>query len=782
MVLKSKVENSLKERQEYLLEFNKTSEEIKKWSQDTKDLLKKEEELADVVINLQKENFNLENNFEDEIENLEKKMQSEEANLKEDMKSHRNKQSRMIEQITNITMQNKNAEDEIQKDEEELNKLFMEIDEISKETRLTHESYTHIERKRKELAEKIDDMEAEIFVLVQSNDEAKVDLKILEEKKQDLKVNIRSMEKYQDVHKKEDIRISNCLVNMEREQKNVLKILQTLEEQNKETDEKIQLKKHEINSNNEKLNSFKKKHNLLCKMLKKKEGEIEKNKIEQDQLEDELFTAKKNLSNEEHRISKMKETKLKEEKQIEKLEEVLRKKKDGLVEGSNKLLEYERITKKMNNQIAGVHFEIKQLGMECEKIKNQQEKYAEVASMGHTKFYEKIEELKLKNFMVGDLQRVNSELATRLKEEQGAYEGVRKERNAHGKRLLEMKEEIVDCANKHKGLVHEIKQLSEEVSIKNIYSIRQTEKSETIKNQNIELENRVMGLENKNSTLEQTIKYNEGEIDKLKVLLVEAEDEKKKKMKEQTLIMNERDILSRQIIRRKQDMNKVLKNIKILQYYIKNTESQFQEYKDKTDQLSETLETTKAELKTSQLEATGLETIKEEVTKLNKECWILKNRNSMLKEEIGIVINVHQWREIKATEPEKYDLILKLQGLQKKNAKEEHRLNSIDGKISEKKKLFKSLRETMGRGIGPQGLKELKKLQIAFKEKKRRLNEVMKNMEESKKLLASLENDVLKLDTSIDMHKKNYFNVRLENLGQNQESEKENVLIEQLNN
>ena len=776
--MRNQVENSLKQRQEYLIEWGKTDQEIKDWSGQTRDFLKREQDLSEVVERLKKENYELEHNFFDEIEALEKEMHGQEGLLNEDLKSQRGKQTRAVEQIVALDTQNKELEDGIKGQEDVLGKLFVEIDQISKETQVTHGRYNQIERERKELGYKIDDMEAEMFVLLQSNEEANADVKILEEKQVDLKASIRSMEKFQDVQKKEDIRINNHLVNMEREQKNVTKILQTLEDQNEETDEKIQLKKAEIQQNTQKLDNFKKKHLALVKMLKKKENEVLSDKMVIDELHIEYSAQQKNLLLEEDNLAKTRDTKLKEEKQIEKLEEVLRKKRDGLLFGSNRLLELERITKKMNNQVAGVHSEIKRVGIECEKVKTQQEKYAEVASAGHTRFYEKIEELKLKNFMVGDLQRVNAELGLRLKEEQGAYEGVRKERNAHGKRLLEMKEEIVRCANKHKSLVHEIKQLSEEVSIKNIFSIRQTEKSENIKNQNIELENRVMSLNNKNATLEQTIKYNEAEIDKLKVLLVEAEDEKKKKLKEQTLIMNERDILGRQIIRRKQDMAKVLRDIKILQYYIRNTESQFQEQKQELALLKSQLQKLEADIKTTKLEERGLQTIEEEVGRLNKETWRLKNRNASLKEQIGIVVNVHQWRELQATEPEKYDLILKLQGLQKKNAREEHKLHSIDEKIKQRNDHYKGLAETLSRGLGQKGLKELRKLSLAFSEKKKRLAEVMENMANAKKKLALLEDEVLVIDTSIGMHKRNYFEVRAQSLGLGEE---ENGKVDEVN-
>jgi chromosome segregation ATPase len=665
-----------------------------------------------------------------------------------------------MEQIKTMIEMNESLAKQVEDQEDILRNLFAEVERVDDSIEETKDSYQKIEGKRRQLAEKIEECEVKIVKINQNNMEGRNDVKMLQEKQQSLKGQIRDKMKFKEIQKKEQVRISNNLMNMEREQQNVEKILENLEDQVKEQDEKIHSKTENINNLKDKLKKVKNNNQILTKMYNQKIKEKKTIQLSRDVLSIEKQSTKKHLILEEERLDNIRENQKKEEKQLSKLEEMLRRKRDGLLDASDKLLELERITKKLNNQVNGVHGEIKRLGVECEKVKMQQEKYAEVASVGHTRFYEKIEELKLKNFMVGDLQRVNVELANRLKEEQIAYEGVRTERNTHGKRLLEMKEEILECANRHKGLVHEIKQLSEEVSLKNIFSIRQTEKSEFIKNQNIELEGKLLSLENKIKTFEESIKYNEIEIDKLKVLLVEAEEEKKKKLKEQNLIMNERDILGRQIIKRKQDMNKILKDIKVLQYYIKNSENQFINERNEVEDLEMQLEETKENVKLNHLENEGFITIQEEVEKLNKECWVLKNRNALLKEEIGYVLNVHEWRELKVTQPKKYDLILKLQGLQKKNISEENKLKKLDRDIKDKKNEFKDLKENINRGIGKEGQEKLYKLQEALSQKKQNFSEVLLTMKYAKKKMDSLKVDILKLDTSLDMYKKNYFAYR----------------------
>ena len=759
-MISSKMKNSFIQRRENLKAFEVVKEEIKDFSTKKESLDLKEEQLGLKVKELERENSALDKNFNLEIHNLEKEKIGEKARIEEALVSSRGTRTRLLDELKEVLDSTNRLREENLEDEGVIKGLLDELDHLDEMKLDIQKKCADIDLERKGLHDKIDEGEAEIDQLNQMNGEYSKDVDDLEKEIESLKTKIRERGKMRELYRKKNVRIRNRLGNMEKEHVNAVSILESLESQIQEMDDKIIMKAKELDSHSEKLRHMKKKEEVLERMLKTKEFNITQMKMESDELSGEVVALKKHLVIDEKNLVNKEELQKKEEKKIEKLEEMLRKKKDGLLQGSEKLLEFERMIKKLDNQINGVHIEIRKLGVESEKVKKQQERYAEVASVGHTRFYEKIEELKLKNFMVGDLQRVNSEMAQRLKDEQAAYEGVHKERNLHGKRLLEMKEEILVCANKHKGLVHQIKQLSEEVSTKNIFSIRETRKSDSIKNENIELDNKFLSLENKIDSLEKTIKYNEVEIDKLKVLLVKAEEEKKKKLKEQSLIMNERDILGRQIIRRKQDTNRALKNIKILQYYIRNSENHFLDMKKDVEAFKEQMAGINADVRKKQLETQGCKVIREEVEKIAKECIIMKNRNALLQEEITNVVNVHQWREIEATNPEKFALIDKLQSLQKKKIKKYYQLEQKKKLQKEKEARYLQLKKFLKRGIGEKGLKELGKLRAALCQKQKDFAQVLENLKHAKEQVEKLEREITNVDTEIHMHRRNYFSFR----------------------
>ena len=754
------MKNSFGQRQQNLKVFESVRKKIRANWADKQALDLQERQMQARVRSLEKDILQLDCNFDAQLRDLNEQITTERADLAETLKETRKEKANLVEQLEAITAENKGLLEANQDKEKALTGLFEELSKVSHQRLAEHTKNAKIENERSALEEKIEEGEAEIEQLNKRNEEFNVDVLEVEERVEGLSRKTREMVKAKETERKREIKMRNDLANRQKEHVNAAGILESLEAQIREIENKVANKKRELEGHQAKLVRQRRRTEVLERMLKAKELTVRQMELALGDLLEEERASRTHLVHEEELLTKKEVTQAVENKKIQKLEEMLRRKRDGFHRESDQLLRLERMVKKLDNQIGAVHAEIRRLGIESEKVKAQQEKYAHMASVGHTRFYEKVEEAKLKNFVVADLQRMNGELATDLRNEQTAYESVRKECNAHGKQLLELKEDILWYANRHKNLVHQIKQLSEEVCSKNYLSINQSKKAKRIGTENADLDNRLLGLENKTAFLEQSIKYNESEIDKLKVMLKEAEEQKKAKLKEQTLIMNERDILGRQIIRRKQDMNGALKEIKVLGYYIRNSENHFHREAAVIEHMSARLARIRDDLERRRAERQGLEIIEAEVDKLSKECIALKNRNALLREETRHVVNVHEWRQVQATQGELYDLILKVQGLQKKNIAEQETLEQHVLRYSQRAALCRDLRRQLKDGVHDQRAKELKKLDSALGQKKKDFGQVLDNLETAKHQLESLEQNVLTLDTEIEMHKKNYIAYR----------------------
>ena len=72
-----------------------------------------------------------------------------------------------------------------------------------------------------------------------------------------------------------------------------------------------------------------------------------------------------------------------------------------------------------------------------------------------------------------DLQRRIAEGESKLKQQQNLYEAVRADRNLYSKNLIEAQDEIQEMKRKFKIMQHQIEQLKEEITGKDLYLLKE---------------------------------------------------------------------------------------------------------------------------------------------------------------------------------------------------------------------------------------------------------------------------------------------------------------------
>lgn len=93
------------------------------------------------------------------------------------------------------------------------------------------------------------------------------------------------------------------------------------------------------------------------------------------------------------------------------------------------------------------------------QLEKEREKYAIEASEAAAKYMAALEEVKLREMAIIDLQKRIAEGETKLKQQQNLYEAVRADRNLYSKNLIEAQDEIQEMKRKFKIMQHQIEQL-----------------------------------------------------------------------------------------------------------------------------------------------------------------------------------------------------------------------------------------------------------------------------------------------------------------------------------
>jgi len=99
--------------------------------------------------------------------------------------------------------------------------------------------------------------------------------------------------------------------------------------------------------------------------------------------------------------------------------------------------------------------------------------------------------------------------------------------------------------------------------------------------------------------------------------------------------------------------------------------------------------------------------LKREVYLLQKELLEQQQKVKYLKDELEKPLNVHRWRKLESTDIETYELIQKIQSLQKRLIAKTEEVSEKDVLIQEKEKLYIELKNILAKQSGPEVTEKL---------------------------------------------------------------------------
>lgn len=141
-----------------------------------------------------------------------------------------------------------------------------------------------------------------------------------------------------------------------------------------------------------------------------------------------------------------------------------------------------------------------------------------------------------------------------MKQQQNLYEAVRSDRNLYSKNLIEAQDEIAELRRKFKIMTHQIDQLKEEIQQKDQALAREHFDHSKVQKENEKHRAEVERLKIEISETNLVVKAQANEIGKLKYIIAEAEAERQKQRKDYEMVINERDILGTQLIKRNDEL------------------------------------------------------------------------------------------------------------------------------------------------------------------------------------------------------------------------------------
>ncbi len=143
----------------------------------------------------------------------------------------------------------------------------------------------------------------------------------------------------------------------------------------------------------------------------------------------------------------------------------------------------------------------------------------------------------------------------------------------------------------------------------------------------------------------------------------ELDGEKVKISEKLDTIIKERDILSIQILKRKQELKLYVEKIKIYNSMLKKSEKQFSDKGKKIQILKENSKEILSEINNLKEDIKMIPSIFVDLNLIEKEYYNEKIKANVLIEELKCPTNVHRWRKLESTDRKKFEMISKLQTL-----------------------------------------------------------------------------------------------------------------------
>jgi len=416
--------------------------------------------------------------------------------------------------------------------------------------------------------------------------------------------------------------------------------------------------------------------------------------------------------------------------------------------------------KKLENHVRGYQIEAQKLNRIINLLEKEQEKYGIEASQAHAKYYQTLEELKIKNNLINELQKKNTDLDAKLKHQQNLYEAVRSDRNLYSKNLLQSHEEISDLTKRYTRMSHQVDQLKDELKIKDGDLVKQDRAVQKIVRENEKNRVEKGQIEKNISNTEGVLKDQAEQISRLKYIITEAYAEKGKQQKDYDMVVNERDILGSQLIKRNQELSVLYEKIKISQSNLAKGESYYRDKQKDFEHQQGILVHLRKEFENTKEQIECIEDLHQEISSLNKDILNQRARVRALRDELETPMNVHRWRKIEATDPENYERILKVQAMQRRLIAKTEESNEKDQLIKEKEKLYMELKNILARQPGAEIQQEIAMYKESLKEKSAQMKNMVGELKQSQNQVHIHEMEIDRIKGEINKLKKEYFKIR----------------------
>ncbi|NXR41748.1 CFA58 protein, partial [Zosterops hypoxanthus] len=642
-------------------------------------------------------------------------------------------------------------------------------------------------------------------------------------------IQLRQSEELREIRKKEkmETELKNLLAEMDNKQAEVQKLQQQIENY-KEEQLNIENNLREQKILNEKagneLEQMKMKYQKLAEeseqqsamidevvkdigqktaQLKEVEDEAAQMRLEisklskvRDVLQNKLRTAEEQKVDAEHEKSMLKNQIIRLEKELEtakKQAETDKRTIDGLVRERDMLNQnlikatnatqkqidlvklHEQSKQNLESEIHNYKIEAQKQRKIIYQLEKEREGFIKETSELKEKVLLHMKDLEIHQIQLCDYEKEVQVQMIKLKQQQNLCETLREERTLYSKNLIEAKDEIAEMKMKLKAATRELDHLKEELREKDIALEKAHVEFQQSEDEKESLKAELLKMTKQAQEARAYIENQEAEEKNLLKIIAEADAERLRQKKEFDRVLSERHALGTQLIHRNDEVALLYEKIKIQQAILNRGETEYRQRMEDMRILRLEIKKLRREKGILGKSVANVEELRREFNHMQKELLREQTRCKILEEELQKPLQVHRWRKLEASDPTTFELILKVQRLQKRLISKTGEVIEKEFLLQEKEKLYVELRHVLARQPGPEAAEQLQQFRNVLREKTKQIKALSAELSMCETQSKEYKQEIERLNNELLEVKKKYLSQKCK---EQQKKEKERSSID----
>ncbi|CAD7942661.1 unnamed protein product [Amoebophrya sp. A120] len=453
-----------------------------------------------------------------------------------------------------------------------------------------------------------------------------------------------------------------------------------------------------------------------------------------------------------------------EQKRIESLlreRDILNK---NVVKADEKTKQQIELVRNKETEVAQLKKDIAKWKVEAQRFRKkilQMEKLREAAavelSVANAKYYNGLEELKARDERLHEIHKQISDVNTKLANQKSLYDAVVSDRNMYSKNLIASNEEIAGMEVQFKVMHNDISQVKDEIREKDHNLIREKFEEQKLAKGNEAIRESLERSRKRLLNLTGIIHTQQQEAKKLEKVIQTAEAEKLTQQKECKGVVDERGVLTKQLIRRNEELEKLYEGLKVQQSNMLHGENEYKAVCDSVVDMQKQIDKLKDEVQRCRGQMSSTTNIKREIHRLERELIHEQCKVKHLEEEMKNPMNVHRWRRLEGSDPQSYELLHNIKNLQRRLITKTEEVIECDMLIQEKEKLYVQLKNILARQPGAEVSEQLTWYTKSLRDKSNQMRAMGKELSGYHKSCEDLRLDVNRYKNELQAAKSDYF-------------------------